>query len=66
MNEIKLRKPFALFMRRDEIRRILPIELELSKEGNNTDLFGVILDIKALDKIDNPKIFMEYCIGKEE
>ncbi len=63
MNKIKT-KPYALLLRRDELRRILPYSMKLSEEGKPTDLFGVVLDMKAMDKIDNPKIFMEYTFGE--
>jgi len=67
MREIEI-KPFTKFMRRDEIRKhfgkgvldaILP-------EGKEDDLFGVLIDVKAIDRLDNPKIFMEYFLGSEK
>ena len=63
MNEIK-GKPYALVLRREELRRILPYSMKICEEGKPTDLFGIVLDLKAIDKIDNPKIFLEYTFGK--
>ena len=49
--------------------KLLPRELVLSKlstvEGDGNDLFGVVIDIKALDKIgNNKKLFLEYTFGE--
>ena len=70
MNKINI-TPYAMFLRRDELVKLLPRELVVSKlstvDGDGNDLFGVVIDIKALDKIgNNKKLFLEYTFGKSK
>ena len=68
MKKIKI-TPYAKFLRRDELVKLLPRELVVNKvstvKGDMNDLFGVVIDIKFLDKIGNDKeLFLEYTFGK--
>lgn len=67
MEKIKI-TPYARFLRRDELVKLLPKELVVDKvstvKGDMNDLFGVVIDIKFLDKIDSKEKFLEYTFGK--
>ena len=58
--------PYARFLRKDELKNVLPREQFEKLGGEDNDLYGVVIDIKGLDKIDNPEIFMEYTFGKSK
>ena len=65
MKEIKT-TPFALLRRKDEIRPYLNSDVweKIKDKGKDNDLFGLVLEIKAIEKIDTPELFMEYMFGK--
>ncbi len=65
MEKIKI-EPYAMFLRKEELKRILPKKLSERLLGDNHDLFGVVIDIKAFDKIDNAELFMEYAFGNKK
>ena len=62
-------KPYAKIISREQLKFILPSyylrDLKL-KEGDPTDLFGVVVDIKFLDKLDSGKLYMEYLFGNSK
>lgn len=63
-----IKKPFAKFMSGKEILNLFRKNIgEFIEEGDTEmDLYGIVIEIKAIDKIDNPKIFMEYCFGESK
>jgi len=65
MNKI-IKEPFAKFMSGKEILNLFGKNIGKFIEEKDTemDLYGLVIEIKAIDKIDNPKIFMEYCFGE--
>ena len=63
MNKIK-RKPYVKVMQKSDLQRFLPKEMYERLEGDITELFGVVIDIKAIDKITTPEIFLEYMFGE--
>lgn len=65
MKKIKI-KPFALFRMGWDLKHFLP--KELAKDIEDSEMYGVVLDVKNLDKMNkdgNPKLFMDYLFGQK-
>ena len=67
MKEMKL-KPFAKIVTREQLKNIIPSYFKLPEfsDGENDDMFGVVLEVKFMDRVDNDnKLFMEYLFGNK-
>ncbi len=63
MKDIKI-KPFAILRQGSELKKILP--RELAERLDDRTMYGIVLDVKNLDDISSPELFMEYMFGKVE
>lgn len=66
MNKINEDPRALFFIKRDDLKRFVSKDVLDSLDGNDLDCYGVILQIKAIDRIDTPELFMEYGFGKNK
>ena len=67
MKEMKIEQ-FAKIVTREQLKNIIPSYFKLPEfsEGENDDMFGIVLDVKFMDRIDNNhKLFIEYLFGNK-